>query len=159
MLHQTDNLLTVLCDEVGDVFLRLIHGATGDVLALSHAENVFRWHRIAVGQHASNENFGCRRLGFGADAAEQFLRGYLIIPFQPSEPVAVTERERQRFTFRREGRFVVNDDTDVGFTLESAHQKDAPGGSTEVDRAESAIGTVGAAVLVPWILENVTIIS
>ena len=71
------------------VFLRLINGASGDVLALSHAENVFRRHRIAVGQHAPNEIFGCRRLGFGADAAEQFLRSHLIIALQPSETVAV----------------------------------------------------------------------
>ena len=82
------------------LFLRLIHGATGDVLALSHAENVFRWHRIAVRQHAANEVFGCCRLGFGAYAAEQFLRSHLVIPIQPAETVAVTQRERQRFSFR-----------------------------------------------------------
>ena len=109
MLHSSfgycppPNFIYLPRDQFRNVFLRLIHGASGDVLALSHAENVLRRHRIAVGQHAANEIFGCCRLCFGADATEQFLRSYLVIPLQPAESVAVTERERQRFTFLSEG--------------------------------------------------------
>ena len=97
MLHSSrgysppPNLIDLPRDQFRNVFLRLIHGATGDVLALSHVENVLRRHRIAVGQHAPNEILGCRRLGFGTDAAEQFLRSHPVIPLQPVESIAVTE--------------------------------------------------------------------
>ena len=55
------------------------------------------------------------------------------------ESVFIAESKRERMSFRRKRRFIVNDDAHVRFFLQSAHQKNASRSCSEIDGAESAV--------------------
>ena len=52
-------------------------------------------------------------LALRGDARQQILGGYLVVSVEPTETVLVTEIEGKGLSFGSEGRFIVNDDTDI----------------------------------------------
>ena len=124
--------------DAADFLFGTIQRSLGDAFGFCRCLDSFTQHRLAVRKHIQNQLLGGSGFGFRIKSAEQFISGDVIVAIQPAETALITQTESDGLSFRGKGRFIVDNDTDIGFFLHSADQQNTSCCRTEVDRTKTA---------------------